>query len=310
MVVYLDTSFENEPLPAPQQCGQGMYVPQGWGDADVGDGGGTTSQMWFINNLDARAPPGGFPHGTHGIYGKLINDPSASTEMFLLAIFAHYINPYPAPQSSLYVRWYQMFRTLPVGSEWLPIFWTAVGKYDVNSSAHPQPSQWTQSVLQLILSGGGLNVSPDSDVHLNLSGAYSAIPPIQPLTWYKFEVLNVQAPAPAGRFELKINDVTRYLFTGNTYPTTGAEPNIYFGPLYRFEVGMQQPGLSGSALHEYWLDAVRAEDIQSAIMRALTINANIPAPVTLDGISIGNTPQTKTVTEGNHSVSVPQQVTV
>lgn len=243
---YFKSSFENEVFSAPRECGQGMYVPVNWTDADVGDGGIGT-EMWYINESDSRAPPGGFPDGSNGIYGINTPDPDWSTENFLLKRLDD-VTP------SLYVSWDQMFQELPSGKDiWLPIFWDFVRKDSVSDG---KIVQFTVSVVRAILVENQITISVDSDSNLNLTGASTTPFPIEAMQWYHFEFWHLLNDT-TGEIKFKINGFTVFNYTGDATAKT-LSPDTVFSAIQGFEVGMQKPAIVSSTYH-FWLDNVVAE---------------------------------------------------
>ena len=244
---YFESSFENEGVPAPQECGQGMYVPKNWTDADVGDGGIGT-EMWYINASDSRAPPGGFPDGSHGIYGINTPDPDWSTENFLMQRLDD-------ETPSLYVSWYQMFKQLPSGTDiWLPIFWDYVRKDNVSDGAI---LQYTFTIVRAILVENRITISVSPESHLNLTGASTTPFTIETMQWYHFEFWHLLNET-AGEITFKINGLTVFNFTGDTVAKTLIQ-DIVFSAIQGFEVGMQKPAIVTSNTYNFWLDNVVAE---------------------------------------------------
>lgn len=244
---YFESSFENEVLPAPLECGQGMYVPVNWTDADVGDGGIGT-EMWYINASDSRAPSGGFPDGSHGIYGINTPDPDWSTENFLMQRLDD-------ASPSLYVSWYQMFKELPSGKDiWLPIFWDYVRKDNVSNG---QIIQYTVATIRVILVENQTTIAVSPDTHLNLTGALITPFALKPMQWYHFEFWHMSNET-AGEITFKINDLTVFNFTGDTAAKTLSQDTV-FSAIQGFEVGMQKPAIVSSNTYNFWLDNVVAK---------------------------------------------------
>lgn len=292
MTIFVNNDFEAEISPFRYEAN--VSAPAGF-FGDIGDGETVdpdVAQVWCIDASDnpalGRLPPS-FINGNKCIWGSL-HPYTISTEAFLMHI--HY------DTTTVRVTWYQMFKNFPTGGDWLPIFWNFVRKVDSTGVI-----QYTVPTIQLILSSGGLGVSEASDTNLNLSGATNTIPPLQTLKWYKFEVEYVYATA--GRYELKIDDVTRFLFLGNTVATTGAEPTVWYTTLIGFEVGMQR---NGDGNYEYWLDAVRAEDIPTTGFTVTLQASPVNVPIRVDGVAIGKTPQYPTLS-GSHTIEVDSEVT-
>jgi hypothetical protein len=242
---YFESSFENESLSAPQRCGQGMYVPSGWTDADVGDGGSGT-EMWYIDESDSRAPPAGFPDGSHGIYAIVTNDADWSTENFLMRI---------VPESfELSLTWYQMFEQLPSGtSDWLPIFWDYVRKVRVSDGT---VVQFTVPFVKAILAGDQISISAATDSHVDLTGATTTPFTLDAMQWYKFEFWHLWNETD-GKITFKINEQTVFDFTGDTVAKT-LDQDTVFTTIRGFEVGMQFPILASSNNYTFWLDNIIA----------------------------------------------------
>jgi hypothetical protein len=244
----IETSFENERLPAPQECGQGgLYVPNGWADADVGDGD-PTSKMWYIDESDSRAPLGGFPDGSHGIYAIVVPDAAWSTENFLMMRNNEV--------TRLYVRWWQRFETFPAqGDDYLPIFWVTGMKLD-NSDA---VIQYTVPYISVSMGTGGLNVGTvlDALFDWNLEGSVPASA-IQADVWYEFEFSLVLAEQGSCTFSVDGVKYVDWKGDSRLEPINAQFSDFYYSGLTGFEVGIQFPAIQSSTSYEYWLDDVLA----------------------------------------------------
>jgi len=246
-ITLLNSSFENEPVQAPRECGQGLYVPKDWADADVGDGVSET-KLWYIDASDSRAPSEGFPDGTHGIYGIADADTAGvwSVEDFLMMKHDQV--------RSITVQWWQRFKTFPAqGSDWLPIFWITGQKRASDGSIMMN----TVSYISVIMSSSGLGVSTSEDV--KSWGISGSVPSgvIQPNAWYKFEFSLVMAQS--GSCTFKVNDVAYVNKTGidTRIETINAKlTGYYYTNIMGFEVGMQFPSSNSLSTYEWWLDDV------------------------------------------------------
>lgn len=76
----------------------------------------------------------------------------------------------------------------------------------------------------------------------------------------------------------------------------------YVGPAY--DVGIYQ---GGCPAQHVFVDEIRVTSTPP-LKIPLTIQSNLPVPVTVDGAGVGTTPVTVQVTPGSHTVSVPQEV--
>lgn len=279
----IQSSFENEPVSAPRECGQGLYVPKDWADADVGDGVSET-KLWYIDASDSRAPSGGFPDGSHGIYGIADADVNGdwSVEDFLMARHEQV--------SEVYVQWWQRFKTFPAqGSDWLPIFWVTGQKLRSSDGA---VQQYTVPYVQVIMTTQGLSLSLTEEVSSwNISGSVPANA-IQSDSWNKFEFSLVMSEK--GSCIFKVNDVTYVNFNNidTSIESINQKLSDYnYTNITGFEVGMQFPSSNSQSSYEWWLDNVleigaNAPDIFDTSFESLTLGTRTDNEGGTDGHGI------------------------
>jgi hypothetical protein len=244
----IETSFENERLSAPQECGQDWrYVPSGWADADVGDGD-PASKMWFIDESDSHAPSEGFPDGSHGIYGIVVPDAAWSTENFLMMKNDEV--------TRIYVRWWQRFATFPAqDGDYLPVFWITGRKLDSTGAV----IQYTVPYVSVIMGTGGLSVGVALDALYgwNLDGSVPASA-IQAGKWYKFEFSMVLDKEGSCTFSVDGVKYVDWKGDSSIESINAQFSDFYYSDIMGFEVGMQFPAIQSPISYEYWLDDVLA----------------------------------------------------